>query len=99
MIGTGRLAEGGVEPRRVGAEGLISEIKNFARFGEEVTKIATRGPGPGKYPSWVDDQQRKGMKAAATLIAWNVTLDLDRGERGAPPGKRWDWAAIGKRRS
>jgi hypothetical protein len=35
-----------------GTEGLISEIKNFARLGEGGTKIVERGQGPGKYPSW-----------------------------------------------
>jgi hypothetical protein len=45
MLGEVGASEGG------GTEGLISEIKNFARLGEGVTEIVRRRPGPGKYPS------------------------------------------------
>jgi hypothetical protein len=32
--------------------GLISEIKNFARLGEEVTKFSPAPRPPAIYPSW-----------------------------------------------
>jgi hypothetical protein len=40
---------------------LISEIKNFARLGNGVIKMAHPGPVPGKYPSWRADRPVVGM--------------------------------------